>query len=124
MVKRLSWFFVILGPEIRYMFGCFDSGDFQVVMEVDGDEVFYVDFKIKNAMWTVPNFKNFRYAQFSELVYLYSNLSRTYCHTNLIQERNWTASFPPNLKGERGYCHLGLVVYRFQLCDEGIYVNN
>ena len=88
MVKRLSLFVFILGPEIQYMFGCFDSGDFQVVMEVDGNEVFYVDFKKKEAMWTVPHFENFRYAQYSQDVYLYSELSRTYCHTNLIQERN------------------------------------
>ncbi|XP_062323429.1 H-2 class II histocompatibility antigen, A-K alpha chain-like [Osmerus eperlanus] len=80
------------------MFGCFDSGDFQVVMEVDGDEVFYVDFKKKEAMWTVPHFQNFKYAKFRQLVYQYSELSRTFCHTNLIQERNWAASFPPNLK--------------------------
>nr|ACO10040.1 H-2 class II histocompatibility antigen, A-K alpha chain precursor [Osmerus mordax] len=87
-----------IGPEIQYMFGCFDSGDFQVVMEVDGDEVFYVDFKKKEAMWTVPHFTNFKYAKFRQLVHQYSELSRMYCHTNLIQERHWTASFPTNLK--------------------------
>lgn len=35
-------------------YGCFESGDSQVQLHWDGDQVLYADFKNQKMVWTVP----------------------------------------------------------------------
>ncbi|XP_019896238.2 H-2 class II histocompatibility antigen, A-U alpha chain isoform X2 [Esox lucius] len=72
--------------EIHFIYGCFESGDPEVGMMVDGDEVFYGFFNsnVVDVVWTLPKYPPIKMNQIQKLLALeYVTNSEPWCKENL-----------------------------------------
>ncbi|CAB1334650.1 unnamed protein product [Coregonus sp. 'balchen'] len=79
-------------------YGCFESGDTEVVVVMDGNEAGYADFKEGKRVWTVPNVplsKTFH----SLMSYEYAKLTLIWCMERMKFRKGAVPSIP-QVKGK------------------------
>ncbi|XP_041708084.2 H-2 class II histocompatibility antigen, A-U alpha chain [Coregonus clupeaformis] len=83
-----------LQHELMATYGCFDSGDLEVVVVMDGDEIGYANFKEGKGVWTVPNVPpSPAITNHSSTFYKYAILSQMWCK----QRMGWGERAVPSI---------------------------
>ncbi|XP_041708082.2 H-2 class II histocompatibility antigen, A-U alpha chain-like [Coregonus clupeaformis] len=82
-----------LQHELMATYGCFESGDTEVVLLMDGNEVGYADFKEGKGVWTGPNVPPI-ITSHSLIAYEYAKLTRIWCMERMEFGKGAVPSIP------------------------------